>query len=145
MKLYLAGPSRELPRIVALRTALVNAGHVVTSRWIDIILAEGSEHDKEISEERLMECAAINLYDLADAEMMVYVVESAGGKSVGAGVELGYQMRTCRDRIVVLNDVGGKATLFALLAHRVDSVEKLLAYLDGWETSARTYEAAFSS
>lgn len=144
MKIYLAGPSRELPRIVQIREALTNAGHVVTSRWINIILEEGSEHDKHISEERLRECAEINLYDLSQAEMMVYVVEHNGGKSVGAGVELGYQLRGNRDRIVVLaDDSTCKPTLFALLAHRVDSMDKLLAYLEGWETSAREHERAF--
>jgi hypothetical protein len=156
MRLYLAGPSCELPRIVAIRDALTNVGHVVTSRWIDIVQQEhaGGKTDADVSEARLIECAEINLHDLAEAEMMVYVVEHNGRKSVGAGVELGYQLRMCRDRIVVLQEpydvylrsaeirsMLPQPTLFALLCHRVDSMDKLLAYLEGWDTSARAYEA----
>lgn len=147
MRVYLAGPSKELPRIVAIRNALVAAGHTITSRWIDIILAEGSEHDpaSTITEERLIECAEINLHDVTQAEMLVYVPPLNRAKSEGAASEFGYQLRANRDRIVVFQEPGQFVQLFALLAHRVDSMDKLLAYLEGWETSAKAYEAAMPS
>src|SRR5271156_5622490 len=144
MKIYLAGPSKEVQRVIEARDALIAAGHTCTSRWIDIILREhaGGKSDVDVSDATLIESAEINIHDLVEADMVVYMPPRNDAKSEGSAFEQGYAMARGRERIVVYAErylnaatavCAPRGNLFALLLPRFESMATLLAYLAGWE------------
>lgn len=114
--IYIAAPWKRKKEAAEAREALVAAGFVVTSRWIDV--PDGASDLEEQAENDLL--------DLLRADILVYLNLQ---KSEGKATELGFAM--CAGHSIYV--VGGKQNnVFLNLSKRlthVKSVEEVIAKL----------------
>lgn len=106
---YVAGSSREIPRVREAVRLLFEAGLIADANWINAVEKFGSQ-GATLSDRERAECAASDLesIDIADAIMVLWPETP----SVGAYVELGYalgRVKHARDSVLqpVILIVGG--------------------------------------
>ena len=94
MRVYLAGPSSELPRVLRWAEALEGAGIELTHRWWEAVAQRGPGRDGELvlDEQVLHARADLDAIDMAQAAWILWPEVS----SHGAAVELGYLLRRRR-------------------------------------------------
>ena len=87
MKVYLAAPSREMPRAHAAAAALVEAGHVLTSQWHEENVPPS---DAVISAKRAATAWSMNRDGILKAGAVVALACENGGLSQGVREEIAY-------------------------------------------------------
>lgn len=137
MRVYVAGSSKEIPRVRAIMTALRLAGHVITHDWTPLVErfgSDGAAQERALTPADLAKCAAADIHAIDDAERVVMLWPRT--KSEGAYVELGIAIGIGRPVTVS----GGDRFWCALLrdeehraaGHRVfDTDEEAIASLCG--------------
>lgn len=93
LHVYVAGSSREIPRVREAMRELVRRGCTISGDWVSQVEQHGSA-GAQLTHDQRAECAAhdLNAIDRADAILVLW----PRTPSVGAYVELGYAIR-CRD------------------------------------------------
>lgn len=128
MKVYIAAPySMRLYEATDIRTALLRAGHDVTSRWI--VQSPGEMNHA---------CAQEDLDDVASADVLLSY-NPEGWRERGTGgrhIEMGYALALGK-RIVM---IGPRASVFHYLDQVtvVDTLEEALTWLTSLAQSAAT-------
>jgi hypothetical protein len=91
--LYLAGPSAELPLVLAAVAAARAAGWTVVSTWHDTIAAtrQGRPTDDGTPREVLAEAWWTNTAEIDDADRVVALCRTGGGLSDGTREEVAYR------------------------------------------------------
>lgn len=112
MKVYIATAFSMWRAAQAARTMLEEAGHEVTSRWIDVAASfDGKEPPNMRSSER-REHAEGDLEDLDEADTMILLVPPKGG--TGCWIELGWSMAQGKP-VVAVGDVAGRSVFGELV------------------------------
>ena len=126
MRLYIAAPWSEKEKAAkAAQVALMEAGHEVTSRWID----RDPDPEPDYSDGSKYRGEAINdIEDIINANMVVLL--NPDTPSQGRHVETGIAVAMLKPVIVV----GERTNVFHhLRCPRVDTVEEAIAELKQWE------------
>lgn len=93
MKLYLAGPSKELDRVRAACALIEAAGHDITEMWrlrIEEAKHRGWATDADVPERFMRDSAERNFFQgLCEADYVVALCRSEGGLSSGVAYEVG--------------------------------------------------------
>lgn len=109
-QIYLAGPVKEVERVVAHAKELESIGHVLTQRWWDRVVEErqrGWMTDADVPFEYMRENAIANRLGLDRADVVIALARSQGGMSPGTAGEVAYAVgmyhaeRIERDRIKI--------------------------------------------
>jgi len=91
LRVYLAGASRELDRVLPMVERLERSGLVVLhSRWWDAVQHHGVGKDGELTREQQAAHATADLEGVRDAELVWVLWPEA--RSVGAALEYGYAL-----------------------------------------------------
>lgn len=119
MKIYLASLYSEMPRMVAWRDFLVDAGHVVTSQWID-----GAEINKSRGAAATMDLADV---DRADCLILMTLPLGTMFKGGGRCVEFGYALAKRKLTIIV----GEAENIFCHLPQvlQFESIHEAIKYI----------------
>jgi hypothetical protein len=115
MRIYLAANYSAHPLMQAYCAILEDLGHEVTSRWIQ---GTHSESNKE------SEYAKIDLYDLDNAEMIVFFSEQFPNSRIRGGkhVEFGYAL--AKEKQIVI--IGDRKNVF----HYLDCIRRFETFND---------------
>ena len=101
MKIYLAARFEKKNDMRDVRDFLVNDGHEVTSRWIDVEHEEDAAHT--VTDAHRIEYAKMDVDDVLAADALVAFSDprSAPGSGGGRHVEFGIALHAGKDIIVV--------------------------------------------
>ena len=101
MKLYLAAKFGQKNEMRSVRDFLVNDGHEVTSRWIDVEHEEDASHT--VTDAMRIEYAAMDVADVLAADVLVAFSAPRSEPAIGGGrhVEFGIALQAGKDIIVV--------------------------------------------
>lgn len=95
LKIYTAGPWADRPHVREIAQKLRDAGHEVTSRWLEV---EDVLDDDPRRDEYLRQQAIHDLEDVIEADGLVYVNSRL---SEGKATELGFAMATLKPVIII--------------------------------------------
>lgn len=130
MKLYLAGPSKELDRVRAACALIEAAGHDITEMWwlrIEEAKRRGWATDAEVPEKFMRESAERNFFEgLCEADHVIALCKLDGGLSSGVAYEIGVAHGQERN-IWLVGDHRNHVSAFGDTVHCVTSVEDALA------------------
>ena len=99
LRIYLAGASRELDRVLPMVERLERSGLVVLhSRWWDAVQAHGVGNDHALTREQQAGYADADLEGVRDAELVWVLWPEA--RSVGAALEYGFALASCIHTVV---------------------------------------------
>lgn len=104
---YIAGPSAELPRVLAAVAAARAAGWTVVSTWHDVIadVRQGRPTDDGTPRHVLRRAWASNLDELHECDRLVALCCTGGGLSDGTREEVAYMLGAfARSCTVVVGD-----------------------------------------
>jgi len=140
MRVYLAGPSAELPRVLDAMTLITAAGYSITEHWwarIQEASNNGWTHDSQVPDEYMRESARRNRRGIEMADVVIVLARESGGYSSGAAGEIGYAL-ALRDversvehhkKVILVGDC--KGYVWSWLADAcVGSVRDAIALLD---------------
>jgi hypothetical protein len=101
VKVYLAAKFEKKNEMRTVRDFLVNDGHEVTSRWIDVEHEEDASHT--VTDTMRYEYAKMDVDDVLKADALIAFAGPRGEPSTGGGrhVEFGIALQAGRDIIVV--------------------------------------------
>lgn len=129
MRIYLAAPSREMPRARLAAEQIRAAGHELTSRWHE---TDVPPSDSPINRELAVAAWEENRRGLVHADRVVALACTGGGLSQGVREEAVYRLAVgevldeCDPRaLVIVGDPGPSLALASV--HRVGSLEEALA------------------
>lgn len=123
---YLAGASRELPRVKRYAELLERSGLVrLTYRWWQDVEAEGIGCDHELSRDEQCAYATADLRGVYEAQLVWCLWPE--GPSAGVPLEYGFALAISRQNPTRLVVTGGKASgcIFTALAHYRDTSDLL--------------------
>lgn len=124
MPVYLAGASRELPRVMHYVALLEQSGLVsITHRWFDAVAAWGVGRDHELTVEQQREHARADLRGVA-AAALVWVLWPTN-TSAGAAIETGFALARGAGLKLVVSGASGSACIFTSLADYRDPSDDL--------------------
>lgn len=131
MRVYLAGPSAELDRVVATAEEIRELGHELTEAWWLRVLEasrRGWKSDAEVPRDFLEESARRNLFGLQACDRVVAITRSSGGVSTGTAYEIGLAWGLHRGRPVrIVGDPLGFIGMQLGDVRAVSSLEEALA------------------
>lgn len=124
MKIYLAAQFKEQVLMREWRRLLHNAGHIVTSRWLD---ADGEK--TETQEASL--AADMDLSDIDICDVVISKTLNRGDLYTGGGrhIEYGYAMHAGK----ILINIGGKESVFHSKANYFPTIEKAIKWLSKFD------------
>lgn len=126
---YLAGSSQDLDRVELWRQALVDAGHRVTSTWIDTVKSVGSGNPRDASVGQRMEWSYADFAEVEAADVLWLLVPPPKLCSVhGSSIELGYAKRAGK-RLVASGDT--RCSIFCSIAHEYATDEEAFSLIRG--------------
>lgn len=99
MRVYVAGSSKEIPRVRAMQATLVALGCTITHDWTKQVEDYGAGAD-QLSAADKRRFARLDLDGIANAAMVVFL-QSPVASSRGMWVEIGYAV-ACRERLPTL-------------------------------------------
>jgi hypothetical protein len=104
--LYLAGPSAELPRVLAAVAYARAAGWTVVSTWHDVIadVRQGRPTDDGTPREVLREAWFQNTLEMRRADRVVSLCREVGGLTDGTREEVAFMFALSAHRLVVVGD-----------------------------------------
>lgn len=120
MKVYLCAQFKEQELMREWRRLLHNAGHLVTSRWLD---TDGEKTETASA----LDAAEMDLKDIDIADVVISKTLTRGDLFTGGGrhVEYGYAIAKAKKLI----NVGGIESVFHSIAIRVNTIEEALRYV----------------
>ena len=124
VKIYIAAPWAEKNGLASeARGALLEAGHEVTSRWLD--LDDDVQNTKDTT---VMRAEALNdIEDIINSNLMLLI--NTGRATAGRHVETGIAIAMLKPVIII----GEKTSVFHhLRCPRVDSINEAIAELTQW-------------
>lgn len=116
-KVYLAGPSRDLARVLPIAERLEAAGVTITHKWWVSVMEHGVGNDGELTAEAQRGFAAGDLQGINSADLVWALWPQSG--SHGTAVELGYaiaKMGGGQGLMVVASGHTAKKSIFTALA-----------------------------
>lgn len=121
-RVYLAGASRELPRVLRYVRLLEASGLVVlTYRWWDAVAAHGVDKDSELTKEEARRHASADLRGVESADVLWCLWPEVF--SVAAPLELGYALG--RRTATVVSGAKSHECIFTALADYRDTSDDL--------------------
>ena len=101
MKIYLAAKFEQQKTMRSVRDFLVNDGHEVTSRWIDV--EHESDEAHTVTDEMRIEYAQMDIDDVLKADALIAFSHPRSEPGIGGGrhVEFGIALQAGKDIIVV--------------------------------------------
>ena len=132
MKLYLAAKFGQKNEMRSVRDFLVNDGHEVTSRWIDVEHEEDASHT--VTDEMRCEYAKMDVDDVLAADALIAFAGPRSEPSIGGGrhVEFGIALQAGRD-IIVVGPIGEHIFHWCQDVIHVDNVDDLAVMLYAME------------
>lgn len=116
MRVYLAGPSCELPRVKQWAEALEANGFELTHRWWELVEARGPGTDGELVADEQALHARADLAGIDAAEAVWALWPEERGRSLGTAVELGYALGRRRLSPIVVTGPRALESIFTALA-----------------------------
>lgn len=95
LRVYVAGPSREMARCVAVVAAVRAAGHDITHDWTEQMRAS-TQTDAEMATDELRPHLTADLDGIEAADALLLLLPQSGSASSGQCVELGYAICLAR-------------------------------------------------
>lgn len=124
MKIYLCAQFKEQVLMREWRRLLHNAGHTVTSRWLDV----SGECTETIY---AGDAADMDLADIDISDIVISHTLNRGDLFTGGGrhIEYGYAMRAGK----ILINIGGKESVFHSKANYFPTIEKAIKWLSKFD------------
>jgi len=116
---YLAASSRDLPRAKRWRDALLQAGLVVASTWIESVEAEGAANPQTASREQRQKWAGACYAEVRSANIVWFLAPPPDAPSCGAWCELG--AADTGYAIVICSGPGTEQSIFCALGEEYSS------------------------
>lgn len=117
MNIYLAAQFKEQPLMREWRRLLHNAGHTVTSRWLD---ADGEKTETQ----QAGLAAEMDLLDIDIADVMISKTLNRGDLYTGGGRHIEYGYAFAKNKRLV--NVGGVESVFHVYATQVSTIEEAI-------------------
>jgi nucleoside 2-deoxyribosyltransferase len=100
MRIYLAGPSAELPRVKHWAEALELHHLEITHRWWQSVEDPDMPHDSVLSAEQQLQYARADLRGIDCADVVWALWPTERGRSMGTAIEIGYALAKGRPLFV---------------------------------------------
>lgn len=130
MKVYLAGPSAELPRVREAAALIEAAGHKITERWWEKVADGGvCASDADHPEPVLAAAAVQNCNAISAADVVIAMCRESGGLSPGVAHEVGWSQALGAEVVFVGNARGHLATRWPTPRSIVGTIAEAVALL----------------
>jgi len=137
---YLAGPAREVERVISCVALLEERGFVLATPWWERVLEErkrGWKTDAEVPPEFMTENCLMNRHGLDRADFVIALTRSEGGMSAGTAGEVAYavalhhasRIESLRKKIFIVGDPRGFVWSFDSSVLVYPTIDALLAVL----------------